>query len=287
LKFGRPISNATRAALLLVCGAACAQQAPGTATPPQPAAPADASKGQSQIPGADAATKGTAVSHAMTTAPTGRGDDETAVSAPGVLVDQVIVVVNGDLILESDVDEERRMAAFQPIGEPLGSFSRKEAVDRLIDRALILQQAKLQPEQAVTQAEVDGELAQLRQTIPACRQYHCETDEGWKKFVEAQGLTLPELNARWKERMQILKFIEMRFRMGIRIEPAAIKTYYEKTLLPEYAKQNAAAPPLESISGRIQEVLLQQQVTNLLDDWLESLKAEGSVRFMKPGEVKP
>jgi peptidyl-prolyl cis-trans isomerase SurA len=96
-----------------------------------------------------------------------------------------------------------------------------------------------------------------------------------------------ELNARWKERMQILKFVEMRFRMGIRIEPAAIKTYYEKTMLPEYARQNATPPPLDDISERIQEVLLQQQVTKLLDDWLESLKAQGSVRMMKPGEVQP
>ncbi len=75
--------------------------------------------------------------------------------------------------------------------------------------------------------------------------------------------------------------------MGIRIDPAAIKAYYEKTLLPEYAKQNAKAPPLDAISDRVQEVLLQQQVGKLLDDWLESLKAQGAVRMMKPGEVQP
>ena len=270
---GRHIPKATLAAMLLLGCAAVAQQ---------PATPA-----ATKAPSADTKTGGSGTSVAANPTVTGNGADESAAPAPGVLVDQVIAVVNGDLVLESDVEEERRFAAFQPIGQPEGSFSRKDAVDRLIDRALILQQAKLQPEQAVTQAEVDTELAQLRKDIPACKRFQCETDAGWAKFVQAQGFTIPELNERWKERMQILKFVELRFRMGIRIEPAAIKAYYEKTLLPEYAKQNATAPPLDSISDRIQEVLLQQQVTKLLDDWLESLKAQGTVRMMRPGEVKP
>ena len=270
----RHITKAAIAIMLLWVGSAAAQQ---------PVAPAGATK----APSADTKTGGAAASAAKTPAPTGKSDDESAAPAPGVLVDQVIAVVNGDLVLESDVDEERRFAAFQPIGAPEGGFSREDAVNRLIDRALILQQAKLQPEQAVTQAEVDVELGQLRKEIPACKRFNCQTDAGWQKFVQAQGFTLQELNDRWKERMQILKFVEMRFRMGIRIEPAAIRDYYEKTLLPEYAKQGATAPALDSISDRIQEVLLQQQVTKLLDDWLESLKAQGSVRMMRPGEVKP
>jgi hypothetical protein len=261
-------------AMMLVLALACAAQAPvpGTVQAPTNGAPH---------------TGGAATSQATASAPTGKSADETAKPASGVLIDQVIAVVNDDLILESDVDLERRFGAFQPFTSPNGGFSRDVAIERLIDRALILQQAKLQPEEAVTPDQVKVELDQLRKDIPACKQYHCETDAGWAKFVEDQGFTVDELTQRWQERMQILKFIEQRFRMGIRIDPASIKEYYEKTLLPEYAKQNAKAPPLDAISDRIQEVLLQQQVSKLLDDWLESLKAQGAVRMMKPGEVKP
>ena len=205
----------------------------------------------------------------------------------GVLVDQVIAVVNGDLILESDVDEERRFEIFQPLGDPGAKFSREEAINRLVDRQLILQQAKSQPNDNVTLAEAEEQLKSVRKDIPACREYHCDTDSGWKKFVEAQGFTVPELEERWRVRMEILKFIEIRFRAGIRIDPAAIKTYYDKTLLPEYKKQNAQAPPLDSISDRIREILLQQQVGALLSDWLTTLKAQGSVHMMKAGEEVP
>jgi hypothetical protein len=253
-----------------------------------------AAAAQAPVPGATQAptniaphTSGTAASQGTASAPTGKGADDAAKPAEGVLIDQVIAVVNGDLILESDVDEERRFGAFQPITSPEGDFSRVQAIERLIDRALILQQARLQPDQTVTPAEVKVELDQLRKDIPACKQYHCETDAGWEKFVHDQGFTMQELTERWQQRMQMLKFVEMRFRMGIRIEPAAIKDYYSDTLLPEYARQKAKPPPLDTISDRIQEVLLQQQVGKLLDDWLQSLKAQGSVRMMKPGEVQP
>jgi hypothetical protein len=48
------------------------------------------------------------------------------------------------------------------------------------------------------------------------------------------------------------------------------------------------APPAEAtIADRIQEILLQQQVDKLLDDWLTSLRAQGSVRILKPGEEAP
>jgi hypothetical protein len=205
--------------------------------------------------------------------------------AGGVVADQVIGVVNGDLILESDVNEERRFEAFEPFTSP-GSFSRDRAISRLIDRTLILQQAKLQPDQVVTTAQAEAQLEMLRRDLPACRNV-CETDAGWQKFVADHGFTMPELVERWQQRMEILKFIEMRFRAGIEIAPAQIKEYYDKNMLPEYAKVKATPPKLEVISDRIQEVLLEQQVSNLLSDWLTSLKAEGNVRMMRPGEVQP
>ena len=219
-----------------------------------------------------------------TTSPTKVEPDVKPVQ--GVLVDQVIGVVNGDLILESDVDEEKRFEAFEPFSTP-GTFSRDRAIERLIDRTLILQQAKLQPDQIVTMDEAKTQLQSLRKDLPACKAYHCETDTGWEKFVHDQGFTMDELTSRWQQRMEILKFIEMRFRAGIDVEPAQIKEYYEKTMLPEYAKVKATPPSLPTISDRIQEVLLEQKVSELLSDWLKQLKAQGAVRMMRPDEVQP
>lgn len=204
----------------------------------------------------------------------------------GVVIDRVIAVVNGDVVLESDVDEERRFEEIQPY-RMISTFTRDRAIERLIDRALILQQADLEPEDAVSDQELDAQLLTLRKDIPACKQVHCETDAGWQKYVEDHGFTVSEFRDRWRQRMELLRFIEVRFRNGIQISEAQIKDYYEKTMLPEYAKRNVTPPKLDSISKRIEEVLLQQEVGALLQDWLKSLRAQGSVRMVTQHEVTP
>jgi peptidyl-prolyl cis-trans isomerase SurA len=204
----------------------------------------------------------------------------------GVVLDRLVAVVNGDVILESDVEEERRFEEVQPYRAAVTS-TREKIVERLVDRALVLQQAALQPEDAVPDRDLDAQLTTVRKDIPACKQYRCETEEGWKRFLGEHGFTEEEFRARWLQRMQLLKFIEVRFRNGITISDDEIKAYYEKTMLPEYAKRSVTPPRLDTVSKRIEEVLLQQQVGALLEDWLKSLRAQGSVRIMTPGEVVP
>ena len=94
-------------------------------------------------------------------------------------------------------------------------FSRDRAIERLIDRALILQQAALEPEDAITDQELDAQLTKLRKDIPACKEYHCETDAGWQKYLADHGFTVEEFRERWRKRMELLRFIEVRFRNGI------------------------------------------------------------------------
>ena len=226
---------------------------------------------------------------------TGKGEQGTgststnagaASAGERVVLDRVVAVVNGDLILESDLDEEARMSAFQPFADRT-AVTREQLVERLIDRDLILQQIRLQPQAQIMDAQVDAELRVLRKNIPKCAEYGCETDAGWEKFVAAQGFTAEELRERWRQRMEVLRFVEARFRMGIRISQTEMDAYYKGTLVPAYEKERVTPPAEAAIADRIQEILLQQQVDKLLDDWLTSLRAEGSVKIVKPGEDLP
>src|SRR5580698_599408 len=82
----------------------------------------------------------------------------------GQEIDRVVAIVNGDLILDSDVDEERRFTAFQAYRDPAGDFSRDKAIERLINRDLILQQIKLRPDDPISDADVKKELDELRKS---------------------------------------------------------------------------------------------------------------------------
>jgi len=58
-------------------------------------------------------------------------------------------------------------------------------------------------------------------------------------------------------------------------------------MLPAYQKDKVAPPEEATVADRVQEILLQQRVTGMLDDWLKTLRAQGSVRTVKPGEAMP
>lgn len=217
-----------------------------------------------------------------------KAEPTSASAHPGsVQIDRVVAIVNGDLILESDVDEERRFAAFQPYRKSTEAFSRQDAINRLIDRTLILQQDGEQAMPTISDEAVTADILDLRKAIFACRAYSCETAAGWQHFLADNGFTEEEFRQRWRDRMVTLRFIEQRFRMGIRIEPTEINQYYQQTLLPEYASRHVQPPKLSAIRDRIQEILLQQRVGRLLDDWLKALRASGDVQMVTPGEVAP
>jgi hypothetical protein len=196
------------------------------------------------------------------------------------VLDHVVAVINGSVILESDVQEEMRLAVLQPFGDP-GRSTPKRALQRLIDRDLILQQMRTAEELTPpSPEEVQQRVNELRRLIPECSQYHCETDAGWLAFLKAKGLTEKEVEAHWKQRMMILAFIQSRFGAGVRITPAEIADYYHKVLVPQL--KGKTPPPLQTVSSRIEEILLQQRVSSLLLEWLQSLKSEGSVSILDP-----
>jgi len=200
-----------------------------------------------------------------------------------VVLDSVIAVINGDVLLRSDLQSEIEMAALQPLSLPEGKDFERRAAQRLINRTLILQQMKSQGMvKDVSSEEVEKDLGELRKQLPACIQYHCETDAGWPKFLSDHNLTPEEVNLRWRQRMQILNFIDARFRAGVRISKPQIEEYYNKTLVPQFTKQNAKPPELAAVSGRIEEVLLQQYVNVLLQDWLKTLRDQGNVIILDP-----
>lgn len=208
----------------------------------------------------------------------------TESSPAPVVLDSVVAVINGDVILESDVQEEMRFAVLQPARTGPARDTAQSALRRLIDRDLILQQMKAT--RAGTppprKEEVQHQLTELRKQIPECAQYHCETEAGWDAFLAAHGLTQKEVEDRWRQRIRILSFIQARFGAGVRISRPDVEQYYQKNFAPEFAKRHVQPPPLDSVSARIREVLLQQEVNVLLQNWLQSLKAEGTVSILGP-----
>jgi peptidyl-prolyl cis-trans isomerase SurA len=206
------------------------------------------------------------------------------------LLDSVIAVVNNQVILTSDLDLEMRVFRLLPIGDR-GDFTRPKALERLTTRALIEQQILQEDPHGldILPKDVEDSLAELRQNLPACKLRDCTTASGWAAYLTTLGLNPDRVTEYWAHRMAVLRFIELRFRSGIRVTPEEIEKYYREELTPKYAKPGDA-PALNKISPRIQEILLQQKVNALLGDWLKSLQDQGQVEILDPtlrAEVAP
>ena len=207
----------------------------------------------------------------------------SAQAANAVVLDHVVAVVNDQTILASDVDDEMRLAVLDPGEAGLGILTPQRALDQLISRALIQQQIRQEDAVAMepVQAEVDARLAEIRKDLPACIHQNCATAAGWKAFLALHGLTPERVESYLRYRVQILHFIEQRFRQGIQISPDEIEKYYRETLLPQYAPGDEI-PALDKVSSRIEEILLERQVNVLFDGWLANLRKQGEVEVIDP-----
>lgn len=206
-----------------------------------------------------------------------------AAQPDAVPLDRVVAVVNRQVILLSDVDDAVQLAVLNPAPGAEGPMTRAHALEELISRALIEQQIRQEDLQSIepTAAEVTARVEEIRRQLPACVRAHCSTDEGWKAFLNTHHLTEQRVESYLHNRMEILRFIEQRFRQGIEITHDEIENYYRNTLLPQYPA-GVAAPPLGEVQSRIEEILLEQQVSALFDNWLDNLRTQGDVEVLDP-----
>ena len=164
------------------------------------------------------------------------------------LLDSVIAVVNNQVILASDLDLEMHVFRLLPIGDR-GDATPAKALERLTTRALIEQQIVQEDPHGleVSPQDLQDSLSELRQNLPACKQRDCATVADWAAYLATLGLTPERVAEYWTRRMAVLRFIELRFRSGIRVTPEEIEKYYRETLVPLYSRREDA-PPLEKLS---------------------------------------
>lgn len=208
---------------------------------------------------------------------------QTSASSPPVVLDRVIAVVNGRAILASDLREEMALSILEPSESQPGSETSQEALQRLISRTLIRQQIREEDARSVepTAQEVQERIGEIRKQLPICARENCAQDDGWASFLLRHGLTERRVRAYVRGRMEILRFIEIRFRQGIQISQQDVETYYRSTLVPQY-QAGQSVPPLNAVAPRIEEILLQQQVNSMFSGWLDSLRNQGEVEVLDP-----
>jgi hypothetical protein len=200
-----------------------------------------------------------------------------------VTLDRVVAVVNRQAILDSDVEDEMQLSVLDPNTNSQQKITPQQALEQLISRTLIQQQVRQEDAQASEPKpeEIAARLQEIRNQLPACVHADCQSEAGWSTFLAHHELTPQRVENYLRNRLEILSFIELRFRQGIRITPEEVEAYYRTTLLPQFSP-GEKTPTLEQVSPRIQEILLEQQVNVMFDSWLANLRKQGQIEVLDP-----
>jgi hypothetical protein len=199
--------------------------------------------------------------------------------AQAQVVDRMVAVVNRHVILESELDQATRVE-FLLQGKPINALTyadRTAVLERLIDRSLLDQQmvnpAMLDP----TPEELKAKVEEVRQGIPGA-----STNENWKTIVAGYGLAQQDVEEQLASQFRILRLIDLRFRGLVRVDKEAIAAYYQDRFLPEVRKRNASEPKLAEVSNKIEQILAEQRIDELLNNWLKTLRAQAHIERMLP-----
>ena len=191
----------------------------------------------------------------------------------GETLDRVVASVDGHAVLESERETEIRceqlMAGTAP--QDPDETHKREALDRLIDQKLLLQQMHAAQYEVEKGDAINAQIADIRARLGV------KDNSRWHALLDRYDLTEDEFREQISAQLTTLRFIDERFRPTVRIEDSSIATYYRTVLVPELAKQNVPAPSLESVTPKIREILVQQQVDQQLAAWLKELRATSRV----------
>jgi hypothetical protein len=191
----------------------------------------------------------------------------------GAIVDRVVANVNGNVLLQSDWEQELACEALLNARAPdsFTSAERKAALDRLIDRELLREQVR--PSEGAPAESVAARVAEVRKL-------HADaaTDEGWRSVLQRHGLTQAALEKRLADESQMMRLVEARLRPSIQIDQHAVETYYRDELLPQLKRNGGREVALPEVFGHIKDLLAEQRLNQLLSGWLASLRSASHIQ---------
>jgi hypothetical protein len=197
-------------------------------------------------------------------------------ASAGEVLDRVVAIVNNTPIFQSDWELALRSEALLGGRKP-ESFNEAEqraAFERLVDQELLHEQMRGFMITTVTDEEVNARLMEVRQQIEGAK-----TDEGWRQILANSDLNEDDLKARIRTQLEVLRFLESRFRPTVRVDYRTIQKYYREQFLPELHKQGGKDVPLADVTSKIREILTQQRMDEQVTSWLQTLREQADIRI--------
>ena len=194
----------------------------------------------------------------------------------GVIVDQLVALVNEDVITRSDLLWGLALDPKQP--DPAGPISSdilQRALDSLVEQRLIAQEANRLPAADVTQEEIAERRRRLIAQFPS--------EAVFRQRVESVGLTSRRIDAMIRQMVLIERFVEFRFKSFVLVTEADIQKYYDEKFAPQMRNGGQVPPALDqkingaTVREHIREILRQERINEEIDRWMKNARQRAEI----------
>ncbi len=196
----------------------------------------------------------------------------SAVSAAGVVIDRIAVIVDTRPIKLSDIERDLRVTEFlnrDPLD--LGAQARRKAAERLIDQVVIGNAIMVNGFPGPSEKDANALLNDLR------RDRFGGSDERLCRGLSKYGLTEKQLLEQLLWQLQVLRFIDQRFRPGVQVTDQQIRQYYDQ----HRADLERANPgkDFDALAPKIRATLEGEQINRNFFQWLDQARRRNRIEF--------
>lgn len=190
-----------------------------------------------------------------------------------VIVDRIAASVEGaGVITEMELIQYAAVSTVmdhgsERAGTMLGDHAyMKSVLDDLIDRTLILKDARLLSMQQPRQADVDGMVARFRSRF--------KTVQAYDRYLQQYGLTPAYLNQYMTDSLIVRQYLNDEVRMLVRVSDAEVARVYENN------KDTYTGMSRSDADKEIRAQLEQQKYRRQLKSWIKTLTLHREINIL-------
>jgi hypothetical protein len=189
------------------------------------------------------------------------------------VVDRIVVRIEDDILTQSDLDQ---LAAYQQLVSG-SADSAGRLTQELIEQWIVNSEAEAAHSPAAPESEVASGLTEIENKFP--------TPDAYRARLAELGLSPDDVHQMVARQTYLERYLDSKFRDSVQIDPKDIEKYYDEQLVPALQKQGQAAPPLGDVRDHIRELLTQQEINRLANQWLDESKGRLRIEIMPPPDA--
>lgn len=193
--------------------------------------------------------------------------------AGGVVIDRIAVIVDKHAIKTSDIDRDLRVTEFlnrEPLN--LSVDVKRKAAERLIEQTIIREEMEKGRYSQSNATEVDGMMKRIlgeRFGGSAAR---------LAQELSRYGLTESQLRMQLQWQLDVLKFMDQRFRPAVLVTDDEVKDYYNQHKA-ELERQFPQAKTYEAMEPKIRASIEGQRLDQNFDQWLAAARKRDRILY--------